>query len=73
LLDEGGEIVMFACTGLTSIGLAADVRRRWNVPVVDAVRATGNRPDLRRRDLSDRPAIEHPERPRKGSLSWNSC
>jgi allantoin racemase len=32
---------VFACTGLTSIGLAAEVRERWNVPVVDAVRATG--------------------------------
>ncbi|AOS63937.1 aspartate/glutamate racemase family protein [Actinoalloteichus hymeniacidonis] len=41
LVSDGAEIVVFACTGLTSIDLAGAVRENWGVPVVDAVRATG--------------------------------
>lgn len=41
LLNRGARTILFACTGLTTIGLAADVRRRCGCTVVDAVRAAG--------------------------------
>jgi allantoin racemase len=41
LVTEGAQVIVFACTGLTTMGLAGQVRERWNVPVVDAVLATG--------------------------------
>lgn len=41
LVGEGAQVIVLACTGMTSIGLAGEVRERWNVPVVDAVLATG--------------------------------
>ena len=41
LVADGAQVIVFACTGMTSIGLAGQVRERWNVPVVDAVLATG--------------------------------
>lgn len=41
LVRAGAEVVLFACTGLTTIGLAEPVRRELGVPVVDAVLAGG--------------------------------
>ncbi|MFC7741287.1 hypothetical protein ACFQXA_10245 [Nocardiopsis composta] len=35
----GADTLMFACTGMTTIGLAARLAGRVGVPVVDAVRA----------------------------------
>ena len=39
--DAGAGSILFACTGLTTIGLAADVTQRTGLPVVDAVLAAG--------------------------------
>ena len=41
LKDAGADSIVFACTGLTTIGLAADVIARTGLPVVDAVMASG--------------------------------
>lgn len=41
LKHAGAESILFACTGLTTIGLAADVTERTGLPVVDAVMAAG--------------------------------
>lgn len=41
LKAAGAESILFACTGLTTIGLAADVAARTRLPVVDAVMAAG--------------------------------
>lgn len=41
LVDAGAEVVLFACTGFTTIGLGARVRAELDVPVVDAVLAAG--------------------------------
>jgi Asp/Glu/hydantoin racemase len=41
LISAGAQVILFACTGLTTIDLAAAARSRWNIPVIDAVRATG--------------------------------
>lgn len=41
LVEAGADVVLFACTGLTTIGLAAAVRSALGVPVVDAVLAGG--------------------------------
>lgn len=41
LKRAGAESILFACTGLTTIGLAADVLARTGLPVVDAVMAAG--------------------------------
>ena len=41
LADAGAGSILFACTGLTTIGLAADVTQRTGLPVVDAVLAAG--------------------------------
>nr|WP_246425727.1 aspartate/glutamate racemase family protein [Streptomonospora nanhaiensis] len=39
LVALGADTLMFACTGMTTIGLAAHLAERVEVPVVDAVRA----------------------------------
>ncbi|MFF8762922.1 aspartate/glutamate racemase family protein [Nocardiopsis dassonvillei] len=39
LVAMGADTLMFACTGMTTIGLAARLTDRVGVPVVDAVRA----------------------------------
>ncbi|MBB5436157.1 aspartate/glutamate racemase family protein [Nocardiopsis composta] len=39
LVAMGADTLMFACTGMTTIGLAARLAGRVGVPVVDAVRA----------------------------------
>lgn len=39
--EAGAEVILFACTGLTTIGLARDVTARTGLPVVDAVLAAG--------------------------------
>lgn len=39
--DAGARTILFACTGLTTIGLARDVTERTGLPVVDAVLAAG--------------------------------
>jgi len=39
--QAGAEAILFACTGLTTIGLAQDVTERTGLPVVDAVLAAG--------------------------------
>ncbi|MFC4563804.1 aspartate/glutamate racemase family protein [Nocardiopsis mangrovi] len=41
LIASGADTIMFACTGMTTIGLAALLRTRVDVPIVDAVRAGG--------------------------------
>jgi Asp/Glu/hydantoin racemase len=41
LVDAGAGVILFACTGMTTIGLAAPVRAELGVPVVDAVLAAG--------------------------------
>lgn len=41
LKTAGAQCVLFACTGLTTIGLAAEVIERTGLPVVDAVMAAG--------------------------------
>lgn len=46
LVNAGAESILFACTGLTTIGLAADVVKRTGIPVVDAVMAAGSTSDL---------------------------
>ncbi|HEY3501644.1 MAG TPA: aspartate/glutamate racemase family protein [Actinocatenispora sp.] len=41
LVDAGADVILFACTGLTTIGLADTVRAELGVPAVDAVLAAG--------------------------------
>ncbi|WP_040420272.1 aspartate/glutamate racemase family protein [Actinopolymorpha alba] len=41
LVDAGADVVLFACTGFTTIGLGARIRSELGVPVVDAVLAAG--------------------------------
>ncbi|MBT1004088.1 hydantoin racemase [Paenarthrobacter sp. DKR-5] len=41
LAAAGAEVIVQASTGLTSIGMAAELRRRLGLPVVDAVMAAG--------------------------------
>lgn len=41
LKKSGSQSILFACTGLTTIGLASDVHARTGLPVVDAVMAAG--------------------------------
>jgi allantoin racemase len=41
LVAAGAEVVMLACTGMTTIGLAEPLRNRLGIPVVDAVRTGG--------------------------------
>jgi allantoin racemase len=41
LTDGGADVIVQACTGLTSMGVAAELRRRYGIPVVDGVLAAG--------------------------------
>lgn len=41
LLGEGAKVIVFACTGFSTIGLADLLREEINVPVIDAVEAEG--------------------------------
>lgn len=41
LISLGAEAIVFACTGFSTIGLAAVLRERLNIPVIDAVEAEG--------------------------------
>lgn len=42
LIEAGVDVILQACTGLTSMGVAAELRRRYGLPVVDAVQAAGS-------------------------------
>lgn len=42
LVDEGADVILQACTGLTSMGVSRELRRRYGLPVVDAVLAAGS-------------------------------
>lgn len=42
LLEADVDVVLQACTGLTSMGISAELRRRYAIPVVDAVLAAGS-------------------------------
>lgn len=42
LADAGADVIVQASTGLTSIGMASELRRRLRIPVVDAVMAAGS-------------------------------
>jgi allantoin racemase len=41
LMKEGTEVIVFACTGFSTIGLADVLRKELNVLVIDAVEAEG--------------------------------
>jgi allantoin racemase len=41
LLDQGAKVIVFACTGFSTIGLADLLRAELNVPIIDAVEAEG--------------------------------
>lgn len=41
LKDQGVEVILLSCTGMASAGLAAEIRRTVNLPVVDPVVASG--------------------------------
>ncbi|GIP37826.1 hydantoin racemase [Paenibacillus sp. J31TS4] len=41
LLGQGTKLILFACTGFSTIGMADVLRRELGVPVVDAVEAEG--------------------------------
>lgn len=41
LLDQGAEVVVFACTGFSTIGLADMIRKELKVPIIDAVESEG--------------------------------
>lgn len=41
LLDQGAKVIVFACTGFSTIGLAEQLRKELKVPVIDAVEAEG--------------------------------
>lgn len=40
-LAEQCDVIMFACTGFSTIGLAAELRQVVSIPIVDAVEAAG--------------------------------
>lgn len=42
LVEQGAECILFACTGLTTIGVAQPISDAAGVPVVDAVLAAGH-------------------------------
>lgn len=42
LADAGADVIVQASTGLTSIGMAVELRRRLGIPVIDAVMAAGS-------------------------------
>ena len=39
LCDAGAEVLLLACTGMSTIGVAEDIRRTLSIPVIDPVRA----------------------------------
>lgn len=41
LVSEGADVIMFACTGMTTINLIEPLREHLGVPIIDAVRAGG--------------------------------
>ncbi|WP_406677561.1 aspartate/glutamate racemase family protein [Moorella sp. ACPs] len=41
LVGKGAEVIVFACTGYSTIGLAGEIRERLGVRIVDAVEAGG--------------------------------
>ncbi|TBL79060.1 aspartate/glutamate racemase family protein [Paenibacillus thalictri] len=41
LMEQGIEVIVFACTGFSTIGLADVLRTELNIPVIDAVEAEG--------------------------------
>ncbi|KAB7670673.1 aspartate/glutamate racemase family protein [Bacillus sp. B1-b2] len=41
LLNQGAEVIVFACTGFSTIGLAEQIRGEVAVPIIDAVEAEG--------------------------------
>lgn len=41
LIDQGADVILLACTGMKSIGMAGELRERFNLPIVDAVLAAG--------------------------------
>lgn len=41
LMEQGIEVIVFACTGFSTIGLAGILRKELNIPVIDAVEAEG--------------------------------
>jgi allantoin racemase len=42
LIRADVDVILQACTGLTSMGIASEMRRRYGIPVVDAVLAAGS-------------------------------
>lgn len=42
LAASGADVILQACTGLTSMGVTGELRRRYGLPVVDAVLAAGS-------------------------------
>ncbi|OMH32994.1 aspartate/glutamate racemase family protein [Tersicoccus sp. Bi-70] len=42
LADAGADVIVLGTTGLSSIGMAAELRRRLELPVIDAVIAAGS-------------------------------
>ncbi|WP_408007531.1 aspartate/glutamate racemase family protein [Pseudalkalibacillus sp. A8] len=41
LLDKGAKAILFACTGFSTIELAAEARKCFKVPIIDLVEAQG--------------------------------
>ncbi|TWE05232.1 Asp/Glu/hydantoin racemase [Neobacillus bataviensis] len=41
LIAQGAKVIVFACTGFSTIGLADTLRKEINVPIIDAVEAEG--------------------------------
>lgn len=41
LLNQGAKVIVFACTGFSTIGLADVLRKELDVPIIDAVEAEG--------------------------------
>ncbi|PGY09745.1 aspartate/glutamate racemase family protein [Bacillus sp. AFS031507] len=41
LIDQGAKVIVFACTGFSTIGLADLLRQELDVPIIDAVEAEG--------------------------------
>jgi allantoin racemase len=41
LMEQGTEVIVFACTGFSTIGLADVLRKELHIPVIDAVEAEG--------------------------------
>jgi len=42
LVNDGAQCILFACTGLTTVGLAGPITQTTGVPVIDAVLAAGH-------------------------------